>query len=87
MGVGYPFYGELVTEPGLPLGELLDAESVIVGPELLGRLDVNIGDALRIGSALFTINGTVIAEPDRLGASLPSARGSSCRLRDSNGAG
>ena len=66
VGPGYPFYGEVVTEPGRPLDELLGADRVVVGPELLTRLGAGIGDRLRVGSALFTISGTVSAEPDRL---------------------
>jgi len=70
VGGGYPFYGELLTEPALPLDELLDAGHVVVAPELLTRLDLGVGDALRIGGELFTIAGVVTAEPDRMGASF-----------------
>ena len=63
---GYPFYGALVTEPARPLAELLGDDRVLVGPELLARLGVRVGDALRIGDAVFTIAGAITVEPDRL---------------------
>ncbi len=66
VGTGYPFYGTVVTEPSLPLDELLGADRVIVGSELLIRLDISVGEKLRIGSELFEIAGTVESEPDRL---------------------
>ena len=66
VGPGYPFYGEVVTTPMRPLSELLTDDRVVVGPELLTRLGLTIGDELRVGSATFIINGTVAAEPDRL---------------------
>jgi putative ABC transport system permease protein len=66
VGPGYPFYGEVATTPTRPLSELLGAEQVLVGPELLIRLGLAIGGDLRVGSATFRISGTVTAEPDRL---------------------
>ncbi len=70
VGDGYPFYGELVTQPARPLDELLDQHHVVVAPELLVRLGLDVGDGLRIGGEHFTIAGTVSAEPDRMGASF-----------------
>ena len=67
VGPGYPFYGEVVTEPGRPLAELLGADRVLVGPELLdpaGRW--RSVTACASARRLFTIGGTVTAEPDRL---------------------
>ncbi len=70
VGAGYPFYGRLVTDPEGAAGELLGPEQVLVGPELLTRLDLAVGDSLRVGEATFVIAGTVIAEPDRLQVSF-----------------
>ena len=70
VGTGYPFYGELVTQPVRPLEELLDDHHVVVGPELLVRLGIDVGEDLRIGGERFTVAGTVSAEPDRMGASF-----------------
>jgi putative ABC transport system permease protein len=65
---GYPFYGRVETSPEAPLQTLLEADAVLVGPELLSRLDVTVGDRLRVGEALFTIAGTITREPDRRAA-------------------
>lgn len=61
----YPFYGELKTEPQKSLAELLPRGSVLVGPDLLQRLRLQVGDRVQIGRAQFIIAGTVLAEPDR----------------------
>ena len=68
--VGYPYYGDVETDPPRPLAELLDERTVLVGPELLSRLDLSVGDKLKIGAASFTISGTISREPDRLGVSF-----------------
>ncbi len=70
VGDGYPFYGELLVEPAEPLDGLLDTDHVVVAPELLARLDLGVGDKLRIGGELFAVSGIVTAEPDRMGASF-----------------
>jgi putative ABC transport system permease protein len=63
----YPFYGTLKLDPpNKKLSELLDANSVVVATELLSRLNLKIGDALRIGGADFRIAGQVLEEPDKL---------------------
>ncbi|MEM6795523.1 MAG: FtsX-like permease family protein, partial [Acidobacteriota bacterium] len=67
---GYPFYGDLVLDPPRPLDELLTAETAIVAPELLDRLKLEIGDRLRVGGESFTIAGTVLKEPDRVGGAF-----------------
>jgi putative ABC transport system permease protein len=63
---GYPFYGMVTTTPDAPLDTLLDRDHVLVGPEVMTRLRVQVGDSLRIGGATFRIAGAVTAEPDRL---------------------
>ncbi len=65
-GAGYPFYGELRLQPDRPLAALLDAGSAVVAPELLRRLDLRVGDELRVGGEAFRIAGTVLGEPDNL---------------------
>jgi putative ABC transport system permease protein len=67
---GYPFYGSLELDPPGELSSLLQDNTVLVEPGLLSRLGLQRGDALRIGSADFQIAGEVLAEPDRVQASL-----------------
>src|SRR5688572_919966 len=63
----YPFYGTLKLDPpNKKLSELLDTNSVVVAAELSSRLNLKIGDDLRIGGANFRIAGQVLEEPDKL---------------------
>lgn len=63
----YPLYGALRMEPGAraprPRGN-----GVAVAPALAERLDVGIGDPIRIGAATFIVTGIIAVEPDRIGA-------------------
>ena len=45
---------------------VLDANTVAVADDLLVRLNVKIGDQLKIGTQLFRIGSVVVNEPDRL---------------------
>lgn len=66
----YPFYGSLVLDPPGRLAQRLTAENCAVAPDLLARLGLRLGDSLRIGSATFTIDTRIEAEPDRVNFSL-----------------
>jgi putative ABC transport system permease protein len=62
---GYPFYGELLTEPAAPLATLVGAGRALVHPALLQRLGASVGDRVKIGEADFVISGLIRQEPDR----------------------
>lgn len=62
----FPLYGTIGTEPDRPLRELLADRGVVVGPELLGRLGLAIGDVLKIGVLDLEIRAVVRDEPDRI---------------------
>jgi putative ABC transport system permease protein len=62
----YPFYGEVVLSPAMPLTQALTGNSVAVGDDLLLRLHLHVGDSIRLGSSVLRIAGTVVQEPDRL---------------------
>ncbi len=66
----YPFYGTLELDPQEPLNQLLDPFGAVVAPDLLARLGIELGDALKIGGQEFQIRGTVLAEPDKLSFNL-----------------
>ncbi|CAN5267723.1 FtsX-like permease family protein [soil metagenome] len=66
----YPLYGVLNLSGN---GALADAVSVrdgvpgvAVDPMLLARLDLAVGDRVKIGSAAFEIRDTILHEPDRI---------------------
>lgn len=59
----YPFYGRLEADP--PAEQLPD-DGVLVAPDLLDRLGLQPGDALKLGKATFRIHGVVRKEPDRV---------------------
>lgn len=66
----FPFYGSLVVAPDRPLGELLDAEHVVVAEELAATLGLAIGDEARLGGARYRVAGTVLESPGDLDFSL-----------------
>jgi putative ABC transport system permease protein len=70
VGDGYPFYGAVATNPALPLASLLDAEGVLVAPELWDKLRLAQGSALRIGGKEFVVRGRILSEPDKVNVSL-----------------
>ncbi|MDX1631500.1 MAG: FtsX-like permease family protein [Thermoanaerobaculia bacterium] len=62
---GYPLYGEARTTDGEDLADVLASGGVVVGPELLSRFELEIGDGIRLGKATFPVRGVVAEEPDR----------------------
>jgi putative ABC transport system permease protein len=66
---GFPFYGTLRLTGQSFDYSLLQNFGVLVRPELLAQLRLEIGDQLLIGKQAFTIRGVIEAEPGRrLGA-------------------
>lgn len=61
----YPLYGEVELASGKPLWEQLNTDSVVVAPEVLRSLNVQIGDTIAIGEGQFRISDELIREPDR----------------------
>ncbi|MBV6434770.1 MAG: hypothetical protein IANPNBLG_05063 [Bryobacteraceae bacterium] len=66
----YPFYGSLKLAPALNLRQALQPDTVAVSTDLLVRLDIKTGDAVKLGEASFRIAAVVTAEPDRMAGSL-----------------
>ena len=65
VSAAYPLYGEVELASGRTLTEQLTVDSVVVAPEVLKSLQVDIGDVITIGEADFTISDVLIKEPDR----------------------
>lgn len=66
----YPFYGDVVLEPAMPLRDALTDSTVAVGDDLLLRLHVKVGDSIKLGNSTFRIASVVTDEPDRLTGSF-----------------
>jgi putative ABC transport system permease protein len=62
----YPFYGEIRLSPPAPLSQALTADTVAVSDDVLLRLKLKVGDAIRLGGQSFRIAGEVTYEPDRM---------------------
>ncbi|ESZ47235.1 ABC transporter permease [Mesorhizobium sp. RSR565B] len=64
----YPLYGALETAPQLGRKDLFGEKSGVFGaaaPDLLfDRLNVEIGDRLKVGSATFELRARLVSEPD-----------------------
>ena len=64
----YPLYGELVTEPALPQGDLFGERDGVFGaaaPDLLfERLGIEPGARIRLGTATFELRAKLVTEPD-----------------------
>jgi len=65
----YPLYGALLIEPPQPPAMALSATNssfgALVEQSFLQRLDIKVGEQLRVGKATFTIRGVLTSEPDR----------------------
>jgi len=66
----YPFYGDVDLQPAIELKKALSGDSVAVGDDLLLRLNLHVGDQIKVGGKLFTIAAVVENEPDRLSGSF-----------------
>src|SRR5262245_37304776 len=59
----YPFYGRLELDPA---GAKLDASTVAVSDDLLLRLNIHLGDSIKIGNGEYRIAARIAREPDRM---------------------
>ena len=66
----YPFYGDVELAPATPLRTTLTPETVVVADDLLVRLNLKVGDQLKVGTRLFRIASVVVNEPDRLSSNF-----------------
>ena len=64
---GYPFYGEIRTDPVAAWPDLQRGRHVVVDPSLLTALRARVGDILALGEARFVISGTVASAPGNVG--------------------
>ncbi|MBY0503277.1 MAG: FtsX-like permease family protein [Bryobacteraceae bacterium] len=67
---GYPFYGQVLLKPPGPLAAVLTPDQVAVSEDLLLRLQMQIGDTIKVGGIDFRVAAIVDKEPDRMAGSL-----------------
>ncbi len=60
---GFPFYGEVETDPAGSWSELQSGRHALVDRSVLIYLGARVGDELRIGQASFTIAGSIVRMP------------------------
>ncbi len=66
----YPFYGQVVLKPAGKLTDVLTADQVAVSEDLLLRLQLQVGDTIKVGGLDFKVAAIVDKEPDRMAGSL-----------------
>jgi putative ABC transport system permease protein len=66
---GYPFYGEITSEPANAWPQLQSGHNVVVDPALLVSLNAEIGDSVTIGASKFRITGSLQSVPGDVGIS------------------
>ena len=64
---GYPFYGEIKTQPQKAWGELQSGRNIVVDPSLLTALGARMGDTVALGEGRFVISGTIESAPSEVG--------------------
>src|SRR4029453_6749684 len=64
---GYPYYGQIVTDPASAWGELQMGRRTVVEPSLLTALNARVGATLLLGEAPFEISGTIASAPGNTG--------------------
>jgi putative ABC transport system permease protein len=70
----FPLFGELKTDPALPLSVLLAQQGTAFGavadPVLLTRLGLRVGDHIMLGNADVELRAALVSEPDKLNGGI-----------------
>jgi putative ABC transport system permease protein len=61
----YPLYGVFKLDGGGSLSAALRGQGAVIDPTLADRVQVKIGDPLKIGESIFIVRGIISVEPDR----------------------
>lgn len=67
---GYPFYGEIVTDPPEAADRYLDGRGALVDGTLMTQFNVQVGDSVRIGSVAYRVEGKLLETPRESGAAM-----------------
>jgi putative ABC transport system permease protein len=63
---GYPFYGEMVTEPAGMWQRVSEPRAALVETSMLEQLGAAIGDSIRLGAVWFEVRGVLTSLPPEL---------------------
>src|SRR5579883_1242455 len=66
----YPYYGTVKLNPPMPLARALQPDTLVAGEDVLIRLNLKLGDSIRVGGQNYRVSATVVSEPDRMSGSL-----------------
>ncbi|MEQ1885008.1 MAG: FtsX-like permease family protein [Bryobacteraceae bacterium] len=66
----YPYYGEVKLDPPVSLKDALKPDTIVVAQDVLLRINVKVGDTLRLGTQQVRIAAVVLSEPDRMSGSM-----------------
>ena len=66
----YPYYGEVKLDSPIALKDALTPDTVAVANDVLLRLNLKVGDPIRLGSAAFRVTAVVLNEPDRMSGGM-----------------
>jgi len=64
---GFPFYGQIETEPAGQWPALQAGRNALVEPALLTALNARVGDSISLGDARFRVIGTLVKVPGQVG--------------------
>lgn len=65
---GFPFYGELLTQPKNAVEKLRTANQALVDQTLMTQFDIRIGDSVKIGNVTLPIGGAIEKVPGEAAA-------------------
>ena len=64
----YPLYGDVILEPNIPLSDALAKTDkgwgTVLAPNLMRKLDLEVGDQIVVGNGHYEIRASLIKEPD-----------------------
>ena len=60
---GFPYYGEIATDPVEAWNRLSTGRFAVVDPAVIAQLDIEVGDTVQLGEVVFTIAGVITSSP------------------------
>lgn len=60
---GFPFYGDLITNPGSAAAEFQQKKSALVDEPIMTQFGIEVGDSVKIGQVTYHIEGAIIEIP------------------------